>query len=213
MTIFDKAQRDMLNMMEIDWTKLIIDYSQRLVALPITEKTASDSDFTLNGLFCLIKVLLQKFPDRKKLIGQDYGLTRHCIHDCLFQFPKETGLRKGVGPPKCKHQNSRKNAFLLLSVLTRDCLENLEESLRYTIPLHVHGTWRTKRENGWGITPMNNEKSITGYVGIKNLGCICYMISLLQQLFMIPTFREDILKINDPNALTTPKDDNVFYQL
>ena len=36
---------------------------------------------------------------------------------------------------------------------------------------------------------------LQGYVGIKNLGCICYMNSLNQQLFMIPGFRNDVLSI------------------
>jgi len=36
-------------------------------------------------------------------------------------------------------------------------------------------------------------KSNTGYVGLKNLGCICYMNSFMQQLFMMPTFRISIM--------------------
>ena len=37
------------------------------------------------------------------------------------------------------------------------------------------------------------EKSVTGYVGMKNLGCICYMISIMQQLYHIESFRNGIL--------------------
>lgn len=47
----------------------------------------------------------------------------------------------------------------------------------------------------------NKDKSQTGYVGIKNLGCICYMNSLLQQLYMIPSFREALLNCIDPQFL------------
>ena len=56
-------------------------------------------------------------------------------------------------------------------------------------------SWRTKKESDWNIKFFDNEKSSTGHVGIKNLGCICYMNSLNQQLFMIPGFRNDILSI------------------
>ena len=60
---------------------------------------------------------------------------------------------------------------------------------------------------------MHTEKSSTGYVGIKNLGCICYMNSLLQQLFMIPSFRNTILSIDDPQKGEVEEQDNLLYQL
>lgn len=36
---------------------------------------------------------------------------------------------------------------------------------------------------------MREAKSESGYVGLKNLGCICYMNAMIQQFFMTPTFR------------------------
>ena len=35
------------------------------------------------------------------------------------------------------------------------------------------------------------------HVGLKNLGCICYMNSILQQVYMVPTFRYAIMGYND----------------
>ncbi len=63
----------------------------------------------------------------------------------------------------------------------------------------------------WDIVPEAGEKSTTGYVGIKNLGCICYMNALLQQMYMIPSFRDDILSVDDPNKTLT-HDDNPLFQ-
>ena len=57
------------------------------------------------------------------------------------------------------------------------------------IEMHKKGEWRTKRLDDWTISLVDKMKSSTGYVGIKNLGCICYMNSFLQQLYMIPKFR------------------------
>lgn len=74
-------------------------------------------------------------------------------------------------------------------------------------------SWRTNKEHDWNISLMESEKSSTGYVGIKNLGCICYMNSLFQQMFMIPSIRNDILSVKDPNVDTKEKEENMLYQL
>lgn len=46
---------------------------------------------------------------------------------------------------------------------------------------------------------MNNDDIAASFSGLVNLGCTCYINSLLQQLFMIPDFRHGILhaQIND----------------
>ncbi len=36
-----------------------------------------------------------------------------------------------------------------------------------------------------------------GYCGLKNMGCICYMNATLQQLFMVPGFRDGVLSASD----------------
>ena len=64
----------------------------------------------------------------------------------------------------------------------------------------------------WQITHFDDEKSSTGYVGLKNLGCICYMLSQFQQFFMIPSFRDDLLAVEDPNHENQQTDENMFYQ-
>lgn len=34
------------------------------------------------------------------------------------------------------------------------------------------------------------------HAGMRNLGCICYLLSVMQQFFMIPAFRQGILEVN-----------------
>lgn len=61
------------------------------------------------------------------------------------------------------------------------------------VPNAMTGETRT----AWSYSPAVWEKSSTGYVGLKNLGATCYMNSLMQQLFMIPSLRNGILDAPD----------------
>ncbi len=55
-----------------------------------------------------------------------------------------------------------------------------------------------KRQDGWNYQPANAVSSYRQkYCGLKNLGCTCYMNSMLQQFFMIPAFRYNLLSIDD----------------
>ena len=57
------------------------------------------------------------------------------------------------------------------------------------------------------------------YVGLRNLGCICYMNSMMQQFFMVPAFRYNLLCVDDgkPEDLKDYKgekvDDNMMHQM
>lgn len=66
----------------------------------------------------------------------------------------------------------------------------------------------------------NQSRSACGYSGIRNPQAVCYMISMLQQFFMILPFRNGILATDDGKvpALELDKkgrtyDDNVLHQL
>ena len=58
-----------------------------------------------------------------------------------------------------------------------------------------------------------------GHVGLKNLGCICYMNSIMQQMYMVPTFRYAIMSADDhkepqdPSDYMEINDDNLLHQL
>ena len=62
---------------------------------------------------------------------------------------------------------------------------------------------------------------ICDHVGLKNIGCICYVNSILQQMYMVPSFRYAIMSSDDlkaPNYQTSffnnnRFDDNLLHQL
>ncbi len=131
----------------------------------------------LSGTMAMLKGLLQKYPVRKAEVGA--SLVSHLLHDCLFQVPHGAGTDvSSARRPKCKSTTSRSAALKLVAVLSRDCLDNLSVVLQYINELGQRASWRSHKPSDWAITHLDDEKSSTGYVGLKNLGCICYMISL-----------------------------------
>eukprot|EP01022_Parablepharisma_sp_SALTPOND_P026524 TRINITY_DN64327_c6_g1_i1.p1 TRINITY_DN64327_c6_g1~~TRINITY_DN64327_c6_g1_i1.p1 ORF type:complete len:2209 (+),score=297.78 TRINITY_DN64327_c6_g1_i1:12673-19299(+) len=179
----------------------------------VMEHTSKETDNVLVGLLWLLEALLEKFSEEREFVGQTCGIIQEVLCKCLFEFPTVAQQKRlqAPPPPKCKSRASRLAAFKLLCVLSKDCPINLSQIVKYLIPIHARGAWRTKRTSDWRIIPEISEKSTTGYVGLKNLGCTCYMNSLLQQLYMIPTFRSDILAVEDPKKEINPEE-NLLYQ-
>jgi ubiquitin carboxyl-terminal hydrolase 34 len=74
-------------------------------------------------------------------------------------------------------------------------------------------------KSGGGEKRSNNAKSYHGYVGIENLGFICYMNALMQQFYIIPSLRYGLLSADDREPPTNLAegddsiDDNVLHQL
>lgn len=183
--------------MKAQFVKMIKDLSVFIFERETKEKNTHETDFLMIGKMKLLRSLLQKFPHEKQQVG-DF-LTLHLIHNCLFEIPQggSTKSQKKAGPPKCKSLNSRSNALKLLGVLCRDCTANLNLVLNYLTEFNHNPSWRTSKEIDWNISLMDSEKSSTGFVGLKNLGCICYMNSLFQQIFMINSLRSDLLMVKD----------------
>lgn len=160
--------------------QMIKETAQFVYQREIVERNTNDIDYLLAGRMKILRVLLQKFPELKQDVGE--ALTHHLIHHCLFEVSHggaSISSRQGR-PPKCKSALARQNALNLLGVLCRDCPANLHKVLSYLSEFNHNPSWRTHKDFDWNISLMESEKSSTGYVGLKNLGCICYMNSLFQ---------------------------------
>lgn len=65
----------------------------------------------------------------------------------------------------------------------------------------------TRANSGWAKHP-------SGYAGLKNPGCICYMNSTLQQFFMVPRFRAAVLEFDAEASCTADeRDESLMWQL
>ena len=86
---------------------------------------------------------------------------------------------------KCHTDDSRNAAYSLLdTVLNSNSDPRLIQQL-------VEEFWnpfilQLNKQKEAGVAPQDSGRSQYGFAGIRNLGCICYMNSMLQQLFCVP---------------------------
>ena len=208
----------------IDYKELLKSLVSNLKAHRTSEqRNAFISDKLLIGIIDTIRKLLEYNNQYKEEMAIKEGLLHELFNNCLFpslSTPSESSQTDSqetaiTDSQKCKSKDSRTAAYKLLATLCRgnsgihiymvkECLE----PLCLFIKPHV----------GWAYIPSSESRSKLGYAGIENLGCICYMISMIQQFFMIPTFRYALLGALDKNNNTILKkegevDDNVLHQM
>jgi ubiquitin carboxyl-terminal hydrolase 34 len=171
----------------------------------IETPTSLQSDRFLTGYLQLLDALFSKFPDLAK---QEFG--NYLFSNCLFNIDN--------GGVKCKGVDSRNSAYqALISLMKADFSDSIYNDLAALVkrvPLTV----------AYMHKPMKDIKSYSGFVGIKNLACICYMNAMLQQFYTTEAFRCAVFMLDDnkqPNLKTVKDrqgkeivvDDNVVHQL
>jgi ubiquitin carboxyl-terminal hydrolase 34 len=109
---------------------------------------------------------------------------------------------------------SKTAAYKLLNSLVRRDPELMEYFVKNCVqPLLA----KIQRCEGWNYSPPSAAERSQDYVGLRNLGCICYMNSMMQQFFMIPALRYNFLAVEDrkPEELKEYKgemvDDSVLH--
>ena len=196
-----------------------------------TEKRSGTTvnDKILIGFLNLCQKILQVKPHLRDLVGdpEKHNLVHEIFASCLFDIAdRDTNFphySEGVDATnfsrdyvKCKGRDSRVIAYKLLGTLCRGHERNLNVLLNDLLAL----VGKIPVANSWNYHPSGDAKSLWGYVGLKNLGCICYMNSMLQQFYMTPTFRYAVMMADDkkePNLVNKDNkymiDDNVLHQL
>ena len=216
---------------ESKFNKLTEILVNKLHEYPIIEKNSQVIDYTLCGIFNLLRNLFYYFPTFKK----NYGIQQinELFDKCLFEIPNKSisNAQKSLAPPPlCKNKQTRKYCFLLLVELVRNSNSNWNYLISKLLNQYqpdpsptstTSPTWSgTSTPTGneeaipstlsnissfhnkpWNYHPAIQEKAPCGFVGLENQGATCYMNSLMQQFFMIPTFREGLLSIRTSQIL------------
>ena len=122
--------------------------------------------------------IFELFPDKKLEFNLKSDIFAEILHKCLFNVPSMIN-EKNESLSKCKSFKSKTCAFNLLKLLTTECEENLDKLLEFLGGIHENSDWRKNKEFDWALNSTSNEKSLTGYVGIKNLGCSKFILLFL----------------------------------
>ena len=183
---------------------------------PVMEATPDDEDLVLRGILQLLTEVLRYRPGLKALAGgaDQCNLCNEVFTNGLFAIPNDESSLGINAPPKCKHPDTRKAAFELLVELTHDSGENHQTVCALTLPHHNDPKFKPKKKKVvrsiWDFDSAAAGKAACGYVGLRNLGCICYMNATNQNFFMVPKFRQAVLQFDDEEE---DKGESVMYQL
>ena len=123
------------------------------------------------------------------------------------------GLASVAGRPApvclCNDDHSRAAAY---SVLTTLC--QWRPSISHKVFRHLKPVFESVPAlTVWDFKPEKDIRSVTGFVGLRNKGCTCYMNSLLQVLYMMPEVRKGILAVEVPSRSAEQASNDIILQL
>jgi ubiquitin C-terminal hydrolase len=122
----------------------------------------------------------------------------HEVFLYLFDLPTLQTSHLSIQAPKAKRRTTRISAFNLLLTMVEDHPVNFYALAAMLYQQNIENN-SVNTGSDWEYSPEDYTKSSTGYVGLVNLSNTCYLNSMLQQLYMIPSFRRQLLSINIPN--------------
>ncbi|XP_057829363.2 uncharacterized protein LOC131040449 isoform X2 [Cryptomeria japonica] len=205
---------------------------EELLWLETAPAAVDEEDKLMEGHLILTRVLVEILDCR--IIGSSKGpYGQSLVHKLVstFLFPESTflwhdeatngnnrptgvqfgilgtsGDNERVLQSKCGTRGSRDKAFDLLICLATHCTESLHELVELLIKIHF-----TDELVDWEQPSSYGQKTVGGYVGLKNGGATCYMNSVFQQLFMQPEVRKTVLGCIE--CADAEKKNSVLFQI
>ena len=162
------------------------DLAEKLVDTFIIEVKKPSSN--ISGLMNFLYIVVTKF-------NQVNNESLEQLYKSLFNFLLVEGLAT------TKMLNTRNSAFLLFAEL----IKRLNKFSQIANTLEIkNASWRTNKVSDWHISGDELEDNTREHVGLVNMGATCYVNAMIQQLFMLPEFRKEILEIKEKLEPGTP---------
>eukprot|EP01032_Pedospumella_encystans_P008041 gene8041-9580_t len=140
----------------------------------------------LEGTVMLFVALSCREAAVMELLGTSNNLD-FILYDCLGLV----AMSECKQPIICAEERTRKHTYHLLKELVGRNATHANTVYRALAALH--NELPAPSATTWDYRPQRENRSATGYVGLRNLGSTCYMNSLLQVLYMNTAVREYLL--------------------
>lgn len=197
-------QNDRLLAQEISWLRSIKDMVKQTGEPQVHEDL-------LEGHLCLTKELL--FYLNFELKGHLISLIEELVDEFLYPASKLLLLQRrntenldmtdfGGPPPVCRSSHTIAAACDLLVALCQNSVPNMSLLVNTLLEMFC-GDGEPLKD--WEYLPPVGPRPMNGFVGLKNAGATCYMNSVLQQLYMVPSIRMGLLSAK--GAADDPKED------
>lgn len=181
------------------------------VASSLVEYIQKETDEKLiEGYSTLLNTIIDENKPAGIAISSNYDVYEILLNQCNLSKLNENPLDRPQS--KCINGKAQELIYKTISILCKSDIKLTKKIIDILSKYHLSGFWKDKCVSNWKINLSKDEK--TYFVGIKNLGCTCYMNSILQQFFMIPELRESILSIEPTEEkYKNEKEQCSFYQL
>ena len=190
----------------------------------ILDKDIKLNEYLLNGYLGVIKRLLTTLKDSKyqKIYEFDFqDLVQKLINNFLIAFEKDEKGNINVVENQLTYSKYSEYEYVskIYQILNIIISLNPEKYLKLFLENEEIKNVREKHlskldDDKNGYSPKTESRSNTGFVGLKNLSCLCYINSVIQQFFMIPLFKNAILSLPiSPDLKEEEDNDNLMFQL
>ena len=187
--------------------KIEFDYNTFINKVLIPKILSKDSikEELLSGFFLIIYSISKNIEiTYDDIEGKKFDFGHYLFFDLLYSKCKEEPLTSDS--IIIKNKSTFKNASNLLTYLIINDEKKRKEILTKLYQYNSLQFWKSSNYSDWKLSFEDDIKQ--NFVGLKNLGCTCYMNSLFQILFFIPSFRESLL-----NSECKEEQKNALYQL
>ena len=174
------------------------------------KEATRDNEKLIEGSITLLDTIISKNKKARENLSNTYDMYEILLNQCILSKMEHKPL--DFPHAKCISDSSQEIIYKTMSTLCKEDANLTKKIIDILSQYHLSGFWKNKQSSNWKINLSKDEKG--HFVGLKNMGCTCYMNSILQQLFMIKELRETILGFEpDIEQYKTNREKCSFYQI